>query len=179
LRNETHQQMVLKTVGLARLEPPYTRITMAKYKFRLETLQKVREARRNEQRASLAEAFRAEQVLAENRAQLIIEEQALRELQRSAAAGRYLDVNRLLEAQRYELLLKAQSQHLAKQAVLLAAETERRRQTLVEADREVRVLELLDERHRRVHDRSEQQMETKRLDEVATVRWRRDQAAAK
>ena len=43
-------------------------------------------------------------------------------------AGQYTDVNQLLEAQRYELLLKAQSLELTKQAVLLAAETERRRQ---------------------------------------------------
>ena len=145
---------------------------MAKYKFRLETLQKVREAQRDLQRASLAEAFRAEQVLAENQAQLVAEERELRELQRSATDGKYLDVNRLLEAQRYELLLKAQGEELAKQAILLAAEAERRRQTLVEADREVRVLELLDERHRRAHDREEQRAETKRLDDVATVRWR-------
>ena len=61
---------------------------MAKYKFRLETLQKVREAHRDEQRASLAEAFRAEQVLGENRAQLVAEERELRELQRSATGGR-------------------------------------------------------------------------------------------
>ena len=79
----------------------------------------------------------------------LLKNSELRELQRSATDGKYLDVNRLLEAQRYELLLKAQSQELAKQAILLAAETERRRQMLVEADREVRVLELLDERHRR------------------------------
>jgi flagellar FliJ protein len=145
---------------------------MPKYKFRLETLQKIREAHRDQQRASLAEAFRAEQVLAENRAQLVAEERELRELQRSATDAKYLDVNRLLEAQRYELLLKAQSQELAKQAILLAAETERRRQTLVEADREVRVLELLDERHRSAYIRDEQRAETKRLDDVATVRWR-------
>ena len=145
---------------------------MAKYKFRLDTLQKVREAHRDQQRGSLAEAFRAEQVLAENRAQLADEERELRDLQRSASAGQYLDVSRLLEAQRYELLLKAQSQELAKQAILLAAEAERRRQILVEADREVRVLELLDERHRRAHDLDEQRAETKRLDDVATVRWR-------
>src|SRR4029079_15836528 len=129
---------------------------MAKYKFRLNTLQKGREAHRDQQRASLAEAFRAEQVLAENRARLVDEERELRELQRSASDGQYLDVNRLLEAQRYELLLKAQSQELAKQAILLAAETERRRQLLVEADREVLVLELLDERHRHAHKIEEQ-----------------------
>lgn len=144
---------------------------MAKYRFRLETLQKVREAHRDQQRASLAEAFRAEQVLAEKRAQLAIEEQAMRELKRLATEGQYLDVNRLVEAQRYELVLKAQSQELAKQAMLLAAETERRRQILVEADREVRALELLDERHQRAHAIEEQRADTKRLDEAALQRW--------
>jgi flagellar export protein FliJ len=141
---------------------------MAKYKFRLETLQKVREARRTQQRAALAEAFRAEEVLASNRAELEIEAAELRELQRSAAAGRYLDVNCLLEAQRYELLLTARGHELAKHAALLAAETERRRQALVEADREVRALELLDERKRREHNRQQQRAEVKQLDEVAT-----------
>jgi flagellar export protein FliJ len=145
---------------------------MSKYQFRLETLQKVREARRAEHRASLAEAFRAEQVLAESRAELVIEAEQLRELQRSAGVGKYLDVNKVLEAQRYELLLKARSQEMAKQAILLAAETERRRQILVESDREVRVLELLDERHQREFNLEEQRKETKQLDEVATNRWR-------
>src|SRR3954463_14922923 len=99
-------------VGLADSTHPTSR--MSKYRFRLETLQKVREAHRDQQRASLAEAFRAEQVLAENRVQLIAEEQELLALKRTASEGRYLDVNRLLEAQRYELLLKAQGQELAK-----------------------------------------------------------------
>jgi flagellar FliJ protein len=152
---------------------------MAKYKFRLETLQKVREAHRDQQRSALAEAFRAEHVLAENRAELAAEENELRQLKRSATDAKYLDVNRLLEAQRYELLLRAQAQELEKQAVLLAAETERRRQVLVEADREVRVLELLDERHCRAHYRELERKETKLLDEAATVRWRLDREAAK
>lgn len=152
---------------------------MAKYTFRLATLQKVREARRDEQRASLAAAFRAEHVLADNRAQLVAEEQALRELQRTATADRYLDVNRLLEVQRYDLLLRAQSQELAKQAVLLAAETERRRQLLVEANRDVRALELLDDRHRRTHERDVRRTETKRLDEAASVRWRPNRGSAR
>jgi flagellar FliJ protein len=152
---------------------------VAKYHFRLEMLQKVREARRDEQRASLAEAYRAEQILQENRSELAAEQAALRELQRSATDGKYLDVNRVLEVQRYDLLLKAQEQELAKQAVLLAAESERRRQLLIEADREVRVLELLDSKHRAVHRRDEQRAETKRLDEVATIRAHRGKAASR
>jgi flagellar export protein FliJ len=148
---------------------------MAKYKFRLETLQKVREATRDDHRASLAEAFRAEQVLAETRGQLASETDELRNLQRSATAARYTDVNRLLEAQRYELLLKARSQELAKQAVLLAAETERRRQTLVEADRDVRVLNLLEERQQRQFDLEQQRLEAKQLDEIAINHWRENE----
>jgi flagellar FliJ protein len=146
---------------------------MAKSKFRLEKLQKVREARRDEQRASLAEAFRAEQVLSSEQKQLSDEEVELRQLQRAASSGRYLDVNRLVEAQRYELLLKARSAQLAKQAMLLAAETERRRQLLIEADRDVRVLELLDERRRRERDLEIRRQETKQLDEAAIVRRHR------
>ena len=129
----------------------------------------MREARRNERRSALAEAFRAEQILAANRAELACQEAELRELQRSAAAGRYLDVNRLLEAQRYELLLKARGQELAKQHALLDAEIERRRQELVEADRDVRVLELLDKRHRREHERQAARIEIKQFDEAALI----------
>jgi flagellar protein FliJ len=144
---------------------------MAKYKFRLETLQRVREARRDEQRQSLAEAFRAEQILAESRAELVVETEQLRELQRAAVNGKYLNVNQLLEAQRYELLLKVRNQELTKQAIMLAAESERRRQLLVEADREVRVLEMLDDRHQAEFNKEQLRLETKQLDDIATQRW--------
>ncbi len=147
---------------------------MARYKFRLNSLQRVREARRDEQRVSLAEAFRAEQILAENRAEVVAELDGLRALQRSATAGKYLNVNQLLEAQRYELLLKAHSQELLKQAILLSAETERRRQNLVEADREVRVLEMLDDRHHKEFIKEQQRMDTKQLDDIATQQWRKN-----
>jgi len=144
---------------------------VAKYKFRLATLQRLREARRDEHRAALAEAFRAEHLLAESRAEIAAETEAVRELRRAATAEHYLDVNLVLEAQRYELLLKAQGQDLAKQSILLAAETERRRQTLVESDREVRALELLDERKQQEFNLEQQRQEIKVLDEIATNRW--------
>src|SRR3954471_2889171 len=145
---------------------------MARYAFRLKPLQKVREARRDEMRVALAEAFRAEQILAENKAEIEVELGRLRVLQRTATAGKYLDVNQLLEAQRYELLLKARSQEMQKQAILLAAESERRRQLLVESDREVHVLERLDERHQQAFNREQLRLETKQLDEIAVNRFR-------
>ena len=143
---------------------------MSKYQFRLETLQKLRIVRRDQQRAALAEAFQAEQVLAANRAEIAAEQSALRDLQRAAAVEPYLDVNRLLEAQRYDAVLRIHEQELARQAALLETETERRRLAVVEADRDVRVLELLDERKRREHRRHEQRLEIKQLDEAALNR---------
>lgn len=146
---------------------------MAKYRFRLETMHKLRAARRDQQRVALAEAFRAEAVLAERGAELAEEQRALLALQRAAAAERHLDVNRMLEAQRYELVLRAQEQELGRQVALLDEEIDRRRLALVEADRAVRVLELLDDRQRCEHRRRAQRLEFKELDEVATTSPRR------
>lgn len=152
---------------------------MAKYKFQLETLEKIRRARRDELRAALAEAFQAEHRLAESRADLAAETEQLRSLQRTATAGPYTNVNLLLDAQRYELLLKSRSEELAKRAILLAAETKRRRQALVESDRDVRVLERLDERKQDEFNRDAQRRETKQLDEVAATCWLLRQEAAR
>jgi flagellar protein FliJ len=143
---------------------------MPQYKFRLETLRQVRHARRDERRLALAEAFRADELLTERQAELATERSQLRALQQSAASGQILDVNRLLEAQRYELVLRARGQEIANQRALLETETERRRQALVEADRDVRALDLLDERQRTEHQRRSLRNENKQLDEIAVQR---------
>ncbi|HEY3392069.1 MAG TPA: hypothetical protein VGK58_05140 [Lacipirellulaceae bacterium] len=57
---------------------------MPKYKFRLRTLRKVRQARRDERRIALAEAFQARELLDERQADLATEQTELRALQRSA-----------------------------------------------------------------------------------------------
>lgn len=149
---------------------------MPKYKFRLETLRNVRQARRDERRVALAEAFQAGELLDERQADLAAEQTDLRALQRVATSGQFLDVNCLLEAQRYELVLKARGQEIANQRALLETETERRRQALVEADRDVRALDLLDERQRGEHRRQTLRAEHKQLDETAAQRHQRQLA---
>jgi flagellar protein FliJ len=145
---------------------------MSKYQFRLETLRRLRIAHRDQQRSALADAYRAEQILADRRAELAEERTQLRLMQRAAISGQFADVNQLVEAQRYETILVANEQLLADQARRLADEVERRRQVLVEADRAVRVLDLLDERHKQEYGRQAQRQEVKRLDEVAMMRRR-------
>jgi flagellar export protein FliJ len=145
---------------------------MSKYQFRLETLRRLRIAHRDQQRSSLADAYRAEQILVERRVELANEQSQLRDVQRAAMSGRYIDVNQLVAAQRYEAVLAANEQQLANQTQQVADEIERRRLVLVEADRAVRVLDLLDERHRQEYRRQAQRIEVKRLDEVAMTQRR-------
>ena len=141
---------------------------MPKYRFRLETLRKLRESHRDELRGKLAEAYQAAQLLEEQRVAVAEEISALQDKQRLTSTKATTSVNTLLEAQRYQAVLRAQQSTLSEQAKLLDAEVERRRQTVVEADREVRVLEKLDERQRQNYQLSEARAETKVMDEIAS-----------
>src|SRR3954470_7182110 len=114
---------------------------MAQFRFRLQTLRRLREIHRDDQRSRLATAFEAERILEEQRTALAEEGAVLADSQRQMMRQGAVDVNLLLSGQRYQLALEAQARTLADQAAKLAEEVERRRQALVEADREVRVLD--------------------------------------
>jgi flagellar FliJ protein len=144
---------------------------MPRFRFRLHALRRLREIHRDEQRLRLATAYEAERILAEQRAVNAHEAAALSQAQRHLMQQGALDVNQLLTSQRYQLALEAQSRTLAEQAVRLAAEVERRRHSVVEADRDVRVLDKLEERQRRQHRENAERAEMKTLDEVAVTRW--------
>ncbi|BBO34011.1 flagellar export protein FliJ [Lacipirellula parvula] len=144
---------------------------MARFKFRLKTLRRLREIHRDEQRGRLATAFEAERILQQQRDELASEAAHHLESQRAAMREGAVDVTWLLTTQRYQLALEAQAKVLAEQAAKLAEEVERRRVALVEADREVRVLDKLEERQRANHRAAATLAETKQLDEVASVRW--------
>ena len=141
---------------------------MAKYRFRLETLRKLRETHRDELRGKLAEAYQAAQMLEEQQSAVADEILALQDAQRRSSSGATTSVNTLLEAQRYQAVLRAQQSTLRDQAKLLATEVERRRQTVIEADREVRVLDKLDERQRLEHQQIASRVEAREMDEIAS-----------
>lgn len=140
---------------------------MAKYRFRLETLRKLRGMHRDEMRRKLAEAMQAAAVLNEQQAAVAEEIAALQNSQRSEIAEVATDVNRLLEAHRYVAVLRGQLATLKSQAELLAEEIERRRERVVEADRQVRALDKLDERKAREHRLEVARAEMKEFDEIA------------
>jgi len=140
---------------------------MAKFRFRLATLRKLREAHRDEVRGKLAEAYQAAQMLEEQQIALGEELFSLQTTQREYASQGTTNVNRLLEAQRYQAVLRAQQATLKDQASVLATEVERRRQNVVEADRQVRVLDKLHDHQQEQHQQEASRREMKELDEVA------------
>ncbi len=83
------------------------------------------------------------------------------------AASGAVDVDRLLAASRFEAILRAEIQIIRQHESTLAAEIDRRRQALVVADRDVRVLEKLEETQRGRHRQAESDALMKQLDEVA------------
>jgi len=144
---------------------------MPPYRFRLTTLLRIRDAERDEKRASLADAQRAQEIVGAQIEQL---QNGLGRLQREnallARPGR-VDVDALVDRQRFELLLKAQRHQAEEQHRLVAAEVQRRREALIVADQEVRVLERLRETQRDRHKSDEERREHKELDEIAAQQF--------
>lgn len=143
---------------------------MKPYKFRLATLQRLREAHRDTQRMRLVEAQQAADLLHEQRQIVAQEIEGQQAFQRELVGKPRLDVGLLNEAQRYELLLRSQQHSLAEQANTIATEVERRRLALAEAERDVKALDKLDQRQREQHRSTQEHLETKLLDELATQR---------
>jgi flagellar protein FliJ len=140
---------------------------MAKFRFRLATLQKLREIHRDELRSKLAEAVQAQQILEEEFSQVTREIANLQSMRRNVVTSPSINVDPLLDAQRYQGVLLAQQAKMREQMRLLLAEVERRRAAVVEADSQVKVLEKLHERKLEEHRKEQHRAETKVLDEVA------------
>ena len=150
---------------------------MKKFKFRLTTLLQLREAARDERRGLLAQAYLALEKLAEQRE--AVEKQLAQtqsEHQHAAAPGP-LNVDRLMNTNRFYLILRAELQVLAQQTTAIEGEVEKRRQALIATDREVRVLEKLRDTQQERYLESQALVERKQLDEVAGRRIQMEDAS--
>jgi flagellar export protein FliJ len=149
---------------------------MNNYKFPMAMLLRLREATRDERRVELADAHRVDDVLLRQLQRVDQELKALQQQCRQAAGPGLVDIDRLLEAQRYELAMKAQRLQIIRQRETARTEIERRRQALLDADREVRVLENLRDKQARQHRQEEERQDVKRLDEVGQQQAVRESA---
>jgi flagellar FliJ protein len=140
------------------------------FRFRLATVQRLREAARDARRGELAQALRAAEMLRARREEIEAQLQATRgEIARRSAPGA-ADVDALMAAHRYEQTLRAERAGVQQQEKQVQAELERRRDALVEADRAVRVLEMLHERRAAEYQTSEDRREQRELDQIAVLR---------
>lgn len=150
---------------------------MPRYRFRLETLARLRRSQRDTQRTRVAEAQQAAEALRARHAETATEVTSLGAERRAIVVAPRPDVERLLASQRYEAALRARLRAIETDQAALADELERRRLALVEAEREVRTLERLDDLHRSRHNADAARREAAVLDETASQRdWRRRSA---
>lgn len=150
---------------------------MAPYKFRLATLLRLRQIRRDELRGRLADAFAAAAKIAEGEQQLKAQLEEIHLKIRSASGQRDMDVNTIMETQRYELVLKTQLKDLGGKAAMIEEEIEKRRQVVIEAERDVRSLELLDEQGRATWQKEATKQDAIQMDEVASILVQRQKMA--
>jgi flagellar protein FliJ len=143
---------------------------MAKFKFRLASVLRLRVSVRDEKRAKLAEAYAALQKLEERRLELIEETRQLADWQLGASRGGSLNVDRILDAQRYQGVLQAELHIVQQQKTAVEAETEKRRAALVIADQDVKALEKLRENQFAHFTQELAALQMKQLDEVAARR---------
>jgi flagellar protein FliJ len=148
---------------------------MSTFKFRLATLLRLRENDRDQRRAELAQAYQADDIMRQQQDELERERREMLDTNRRTAEPGEVDIDRLIQIGRYELLLKAHSDRIRRQREAVAVEIERRRETLVHANREVRILENLREKLRDRHREEDGRRETKTLDEVAIQRVGREE----
>jgi flagellar protein FliJ len=140
---------------------------MPEPRFRLATLLRLRESTRDQCRARLAEAHRADEEIVEQLTRLAVERQQVQSECRKAAGPGDVQVGRLVEAHRYTLSLRAREDELHKRRQTLAAEIQRRRQELLKADQDVQVLEKLRDRRLQRHRIEEERKQSKQIDEAA------------
>jgi flagellar FliJ protein len=140
---------------------------MSAFHFSLQPVLRVRLAERDDRRVRLGEAYHAERVLRDRLMQAASERARIRDMVRSASAPGQVNVDSLLQTHRYELVVSAEIQVMEKQLTQVAEEIERRRQALIEADRQVRVLEKLRDRRYAEYQQESRKREFRELDEIA------------
>ena len=145
------------------------------FKFRFETILRLRENERDVARASLGEAYEALRQIEFRRAEIAAERQALDTQSLSRRVGS-LSIDRLLSDGRYERQLAMDDSQAKAAAEKIEAELVRRQSVLAMANASVRQMELLREKELAAWTQAQAKAEQANLDEVA-ARGRRTHAS--
>ena len=138
-------------------------------KFRLATLLKIREQERDMAAIALQDVRMAIEKL--DNAQLEIE-QANRQMNEARKESSYgaINLNQILDAQRYQMVLAAQSAQIADHKGKLNQELERRQFALIQSQKAVKSLEKLRDQRTQAADLLALAKQQERLDEWSSIR---------
>lgn len=140
-----------------------------RYQFRLERIQSLRERVREERRLLHAEALAFQRTIEQQiqRVQDVVatQKEALRFILSQPAVA----VDRAIQGRTFEGVMTRYDQHLQGQLGQVRQAVEVRRQRLVEAERDVRILEKLDEKQRERYDHTLELAERLLMDELAQM----------
>lgn len=143
---------------------------MTQFHFRLSTLLRLRENEREQRQLELAQSLEAERIIREQLAAISSEISAAKDRVRVASSPGEVPVDELLELQRYGLQLRLQSASVTEKLGNVRNEIDRRRHVLVEANRQVRMLEKLREKQAAAFELERTRQEQKTLDEIGQQR---------
>jgi flagellar export protein FliJ len=139
---------------------------MAKFKFRFDVIQQLRENERDIARAALAEAYEALRQIDVRRQEIAAERRSLDADSAQRRTGT-LSVDRLLSDGRFERQLAADDAQAALAAEKIEAELVRRQAVLATTNASVRQMELLKEKDQLAWVEAQLKAEQSNLDEVA------------
>ncbi len=145
--------------------------------FRLATLLQIRLDDRDRRRRELAQALEAQRMLEEQIAGVEAQRRDMVTLVGERVQPGNADVDVLLQINRYQIQLVSTRKTLDTQVAQVVAEAERRRQVLVEADRQVKVLEKLREKQAEAAVAEALRQEVKEFDEASLIAFRQRQEA--
>ena len=142
---------------------------MSQFKFRLQSVQKLRERLRDEAADSLQQAHMALKKLNDQLDQLKAEMTQQSQLQHQWSNG-VINTQRVLESQRYQMHLLSEMQHIQQNIELVQQECERRKLALVKREQDVKALEKLRESQTEQWKHEQLVLQQSRMDEWAGFR---------
>ena len=142
---------------------------MSHFKFRLQTVQRLRERLRDQAAESLGQARLAVVRLNEQVQQLQVEMQFQAGLQTQASQG-IIQTQTVLDSQRYQLWLASELAACRDKIALIEQEVQRRQQLLIQRERDVQAMEKLRQSQLAQWRQARLAAEQSRLDEWASFR---------
>jgi flagellar export protein FliJ len=147
---------------------------MRAFKFRLQAVSKLRTQVRDKAAEALGAVLESIRIVREQISHLDREIQEAKRLRHAASSGA-IRVDRLLTVQRHQFMLESQRDQIQAHLELLQQEEERRRYTLLEAEKELRVLEKLEEKQYKQWEMDQLAADQKQIDEWAALRGKQNQ----